>query len=97
MDPIQRSAKIRDALYVRGLKFKDIDEHFRLPTGTAWRTMREPNPKGEAALCEVLDMAPTALWPERYDADGERLNPQPLSNYKSLPTMSERRRKVRAA
>ena len=91
MDPTTRAAKIREALFIRGLKLADVDRRYSLPKATASTTLREPNPKGEAALCDALGVEPRELFPDRYDSDGHRLNPQPLENYKNLPTMRQRR------
>lgn len=92
MDAIARTAKIREALFVRGLSFADIDRRFRLPEGTAYRAAhREPNAKGEAAIAAALAYEPHELWPERYDAGGQRLEPQPRENYRRPPSMRQRR------
>ncbi len=92
MDPIQRAAKIREALFMRGLNFADIDRAYDLPRNTAHLTAhREPNRKGEAALADALACEPHELWPERYDASGQRLEPQPRENYRRPPTMRQRR------
>ena len=97
MDSIRRAAKIRDALFVRGLTFADIDRRFGLPEGTAYRSAhREPNAGGEAAIAAALAVEPHELWPERYDASGQRLSPQPLANYRRPPTMRQRRKEARA-
>ena len=93
MDPIARAAKIKEALFVRGLTFADIDRQYDLPAGTARTTPREPNSKGEAALCDALAVEPAKLWPERYDASGHRLKPQPnASKDARMPTLRQRRK-----
>lgn len=91
MDSIRRAAKIKEALYVRGLTFADIDRAYDLPEGTARTTIREPNAKGEAALSDALAFEPRTMWPERYDACGHRLEPQPPENYRRPPTLRQRR------
>lgn len=91
MDPIKRAAKIKEALYVRGLTFADIDRAYELPTGTAWNTLRHPHAAGEAAIADALAVKPEKLWPERYDAGGHRLEPQPPKNYRRPPTRRQRR------
>lgn len=95
MDPITRIAKIKEALFVRGLTFADIDRHYRLPDGTARTTLREPNAKGEAAIAAALALEPKSLWSERYDAGGQRLEPQPPQNYRRPPTLRQRRNEAR--
>lgn len=91
MNAIARAAKIRDALYVRGLSFADIDRQYDLPEGTTRTTLREPNAKGEVAIAAALAPEPHELWSERYDASGQRLEPQPRKNYRRPPTMRQRR------
>lgn len=91
MDPIQRAAKIKDALFVRGLTFADIDRRYGLREGTARTTLRHPHARGEAALCDALACEPEELWPERYDASGHRHEPQPPENYVRPATMEQRR------
>ena len=93
MDSIQRAAKIRDALFVRGLTFTDIDRRYKLPAGSAYLAAhREPNAKGEAALAVALDFEAHEMWPERYDASGHRLEPQPHENYRRPPSRRQRRK-----
>jgi Ner family transcriptional regulator len=92
MDPIARAAKIRGDLFVRGLTFADIDRRYDLPEGTAYRTAhREPNAKGEAAISATLAVEANELWPERYEASGQRKHPQPPENYERPPTLRQRR------
>lgn len=91
MDSIKRAAKIKEALYVKGLTFADIDRAFGLPEGTARTTVREPNAKGEAALAEALAFDPQKMWAERYYPSGLRKEPQPRENYERPPTMRQRR------
>lgn len=91
MDAIERAAKIREALYVKGLSFADVDRAHELPEGTARQALRDPNIKGEAAVAAALACEPHELWPERYDASGQRLEPQPRKNYRRPPTMRQRR------
>lgn len=81
MDPIARSAKIKADLFTAGYLLLDIDRKYELSLGTASRTLREPNPQGEAAIAAALACEPHKLWPERYDASGQRLSPQPPANY----------------
>lgn len=96
MDPIKRAAKIKADLFLRGLTFAEVDRLHDLPPGTARSAVRHPHPKGEAAIAAALAVEPRQLWPERYDASGQRLSPQPLENYRRPPTLRQRR-KERAA
>lgn len=96
MDPIDRAAKIRHDLHVRGLTFADIDRLHDLPPGTARSAWRHPHAAGEAAIAAALACGPHELWPERYDAGGQRLQPQPHENYRRPPTLSQRRKQAAA-
>lgn len=92
MDSIQRAAKIREALFIRGLTFTEIDRTYRLSHGAAYRAAhREPDAKAEAALADALDFLPHEMWPERYDESGQRLEPQPPENYRRPPSRRQRR------
>lgn len=90
MDPIARAAKIKEALFVRGLTFADIDRAYELPEGTARSVWRHPHAAGEAAVAAALACEPHELWPERYGAGGQRLEPQPRENYRRPPSMRQR-------
>ena len=81
MDSIARAAKIRADLFTKGYVLLDVDRAYRLPLGTTSRTLREPHPKGEAAIAATLACKPQELWPERYELSGQRKSPQPLKNY----------------
>ena len=81
MDPTARSAKIKADLFTAGYVLLDVDRRHKLPLGTASRTLWEPNSLGEVAIAAALACEPHELWPERYDASGQRLSPQPPKNY----------------
>lgn len=97
MDAITRAAKVKEALFLRGLTLANIDRTYELPAGTARTTLREPNERGEAALCAALAMEPNELWPERYDACGQRLKPQPHAPKSARPPTMRQRRNAQAA
>ena len=91
MDPIRRTAKIKHDLYLAGYTFPDVDRQNDLPRGAAYRAMSEPNEKAEVALAAALACEPQDLWPERYDASGQRLKPQPPANYERPQSARQRR------
>lgn len=80
-------AEIRFMLNRKGLTFADVDRKFGLKEGTCRKTARQPYPEGETALAEVLSRKPHRIWPSRYDAQGNRLKPQPGENYTKQPTI----------
>lgn len=92
MDPIERAAKIKSALFSAGFRLADVDRSYGLPRGSASDALRNPNKAAEEALADALDMTPETLFPERFDAIGHRLDPQPPENYERPPTMAQRRK-----
>jgi len=96
MDSIARAAKIKEALFIRGISLAEIDRTYSLPAGTARTTLREPNARGEAAISDALAVEPRDLWPERYEPSGHRKEPQPRENYRRPPTMAQRRNRKAA-
>ncbi|WP_029009365.1 helix-turn-helix domain-containing protein [Azospirillum halopraeferens] len=89
-------AEIRFRLNQKGLTYADVDRACGLKDGTARRAARQPHPDGELAIAEMLSCSPRELWPSRFNADGERLKPQPPENYTDPPRLSHRQ-KQRAA
>jgi Ner family transcriptional regulator len=69
-------------LSVEGRTCADVDRTFKLPTGTASKTLGYPYEKGERAIAFVLGLKAHAIWPSRYTEKGQRLKPQPSKNYK---------------
>lgn len=92
---IQQAANIRSLLYQLGLTAVAVEQHYGLYRGCVYDTIREPNEAGEAAIAAALDVAPSNLWPDRFDAStGQRLSPQPRRNY--LRTLTNKQRQKRA-
>lgn len=87
VDPAEKRRKEEEGLIwakliAAGLTLKIIDEAYGLPAGTASNTLAEPHLKGERAIAAALGTRPHFLWRTRYRADGRRLNPQPMWNYR---------------
>lgn len=93
MDSILAAAKIKNLLFLAGLSLADIDRKYRLKTGIARNTLRQPHQAGEKAISDALALPPEALWPERYEVGGRRKRPQPRENHSSFQTFSQRRKK----
>lgn len=85
---LQEAARIKEALYRKGLTLADIDRSYRLPSGTARNTLREPHAAGERAIAAALASKPELLWRSRYHAGGRRKS---RLDYSRLPTMAQRR------
>ena len=92
MDPIARSAKIKAQLFERGLSLRAVDRANGLTPNTCAQALRDPHAAAEQAIADALGIAPSELWPERYDDAGRRLDPQPMANYRRPPTMAQRRK-----
>ncbi|MEG9884147.1 MAG: helix-turn-helix domain-containing protein [Hyphomicrobiales bacterium] len=79
-------ARIHYLLRRRGLTYADVDRQYGLKEGTACNAARKAHLPGELALADALNLSPRQLWPSRYDdRSGERLKPQPRTNYKGSP------------
>jgi Ner family transcriptional regulator len=76
----------------RGLWLKDLDKRSQLPERTCATALYRPGPRGERAIAKFLGVPAHQLWPERYDAQGRRLRPQPMRNYQRTPCREPDRR-----
>lgn len=65
----------------KGWRCVDIDRAYGLKLGMSSMSVRLPHQDAELAVAEVLGLSPRQIWPERYDAFGSRLKPQPRQNY----------------
>lgn len=88
---IRQAQRIKSALERAGYRLRDIDRLYGLKRCAAGRALSEPNEPAEKAIAEALGKEPAALWPERYDPSGNRLSPQPRSNYDRPPNIRQRR------
>ena len=71
-------AKIKYQLASCGVEsLRSLDIERGLPIGTMSNTLCRPDPRGETVIAEIIGVAPHIIWPDRYDADGQRLKPQP--------------------
>lgn len=89
-------ADIRAALQKRGWSFVSVDIAHALPRGTASKATVYPHIRGEEAIAQVLGLHPRLVWPSRYAASGERLQPQPADNYKPGPRLVSRQKSAAA-
>lgn len=79
---LEEVARIKGRLIVAKLTLALIDEDYKLPRGTAGNAVHEPHVAGERAIAAALKTRPHLLWRTRYHADGKRLIPQPVENYR---------------
>jgi lambda repressor-like predicted transcriptional regulator len=89
--------KIRLKLFEAGIKTAYIDRQFNLYAGQANDALFEPNEAGEKAIAKALNTTPQALWPHRFNKrTGERLSPQPRTNYRPRKTVRQRQKAMAA-
>jgi Ner family transcriptional regulator len=79
---LEEVARIKGRLILEKLTLAQIDEDYKLPRGTAGNAVHEPHLAGERAIAAALKTRPHLLWRSRYHADGDRLLPQPVENYR---------------
>ena len=70
-------AKLRKRFVTLGA----FERQFRLPASSVAAAMRRPHSRAESAIAKALDVPAWVIWPDRYDGNGRRLNPQPPKNY----------------
>lgn len=67
-------ADIFAALKKRGMSLAALSRSAELSSSTLANTLYRPWPKGEYIIAHALDLAPDAIWPERYkDAQGHKI------------------------
>jgi Ner family transcriptional regulator len=74
--------EIQFMLNSAGWTYAAVDRAHRLRPGIAKAAAHKPCAPGETAIARVLDLPAHRIWPSRYDAQGNRLKPQPTANYK---------------
>lgn len=91
MDNRERNARrIRALLLGKGLRLTDVAALTGAPLIRVNAALREPMAEGENAIAKALGVPPAELWPERYDASGQRLHRQPIANYRGRAGASSR-------
>lgn len=87
----RRAAGIKAKLVLKGISCADLDRQHGFYEDQCSDALYEPNKAGEAAIAAALGIPASRLWPERYDPKtGERLSPQPESNYRPRSGRSPR-------
>jgi lambda repressor-like predicted transcriptional regulator len=81
----RRAERIKLRLLDKGYRLVDVDRAFGLTEGSARNGLRQPHQPAEMAIASILGVAPSSLWPERYDSRGRWKRPQPRSNYEETP------------
>lgn len=77
------AAKIKYELAKKELTLYAVSRNAGLHKRACSLALAEPHINGEIAIAKALGVPPCNIWPSRYDDEsGERLEPQPASNYK---------------
>lgn len=84
-DPQHRRAWIKYQLALRGYTLSKLARELGLSVHAPKLVFKRPYPRIEQAIAATLGLPPQALWPERYDAQG-----QPRRRRRLLPNGTER-------
>ncbi|KKK65122.1 hypothetical protein LCGC14_2977320 [marine sediment metagenome] len=72
-DPRQRALWVLYQLRLRGKNFATIGQELGLSNSNVRDALFRPNYRVEQKLANILDVPIETLFPERYDAEGNRL------------------------
>ena len=72
-DPRQRAHWVLYQLRLKGKNFATIGQEFGISNSNVRDTLFKPNYRVEVKLAEILGVPIEELFPERYDAEGNRL------------------------
>jgi len=83
--PAERRAWVVYQLKIRGLSLASIARDEGVVQQAVASALLVPSSHLEEAIARALDVSVIALFPERFTADGRRLNPQRSRNRNSEP------------
>lgn len=89
----RRAARIKYELALRGLSLAALDRRHKLRPTSCAHALYEPHEAAERAIAKAIGQPPQSIWPERFDALGVRLQPQPARNFRPR-AVRESRHKV---
>ncbi|MBZ6377369.1 hypothetical protein B5C34_05275 [Pacificimonas flava] len=70
------------AIRQRRITLGDLSHRLGLPAGAVSAALRKPYAEAELKISQFLETPAATLWPERYNSDGTRKQPQPPENYR---------------
>ncbi len=89
--------KIRYHLENKGYaELREVDRKFGLTIGTTSDAIRYPSGAGEPVIAKIIGVPAAEIWPDRYDAEGVRLKPQPASLYTAKRVVGQCQKSVAA-
>lgn len=68
---------IAAAIRKRGVTLTGLALRYGLNSAAVRHCLGKPHGQAEAVVARFLDVPAAELWPDRYDAKGRRLQPQP--------------------
>lgn len=81
------TAQIKCLLIEKNLKMVDLEVQYGLRRGVISLCLITPHKKAEKVLSKALSIPAYELFPERYDKNGRRYEPQPAGNYHYKKTL----------
>lgn len=69
-NPAQLGAWIKGQLQLRGTNLAKLAEEHGLSRNAVARALHRPYPRAERIIGTALGVAPSDLWPDRYDEHG---------------------------
>lgn len=82
---ISNRDRILAAVRTRGLTLRALDAECQLPRGACSAAIHKPYHEAEKRISHFLGVPAHQLWPERYNSNGTRKQPQPATNYRPRP------------
>jgi len=67
-------ADIKALIEKKGSTLAELDRLFDLPSGATRDALRRKRPDAEIAIAQFLELPPFAVFPNRYDAAGNRID-----------------------
>jgi len=87
-------ADIKASIEKRGSTLAELDRLYCLPAGAARDALRRKRPDAELAIAQFLELPPFAVFPNRYDVAGNRIDRRRKStNVEAIAKSSSRQPK----
>ncbi len=75
VDTMLRKEWVKYQLRLKGYSLAALGRKLGVSRSAPVLALRQPYPRVERAIADILGMEPAAIWPERYDADGNPNRP----------------------
>ncbi|MBZ9574381.1 helix-turn-helix domain-containing protein [Modicisalibacter sp. MOD 31.J] len=70
INPTQRWEWLKYQLRSRGSSFRKLSDELGVSSNAVLMAKYGPYPRMERAIARKLDLSPSTIWPERWNADG---------------------------